>query len=173
MVFPFDVNKTVTDSNKVAGDSKVQGIITLFVLGSLAALFAINYILSTIMKLPFMATVVVYLILFITVGILVFRFCIFNEDEKKKEFESAEGDSFARYLWLRSDNGTNTKIDVGNEKINIFEFVDGSQMCILELRFGSNDDNKAATTQWLNERMIAIANENGLESRVSLLESVF
>lgn len=166
MVFPFDVNKTVTDSNKVAGDSKIQGIITLFVLGSLAALFAINYVLSTIMKLPFMVTVVVYLILFITVGILVFRFCIFNEDEKKKEFESAEGDSFARYLWLRSDNGTNTKIDVGNEKINIFEFVDGSQMCILELRFGSNDDNKAATTQWLNERMIAIANENGLESRV-------
>ena len=78
MVFPFDVNKTVTDSNKVAGDSKIQGIITLFVLGSLAALFAINYVLSTIMKLPFMVTVVVYLILFITVGILVFRFCIFK-----------------------------------------------------------------------------------------------
>lgn len=166
MVFPFDVNKTVTDSNKVAGDNKVQGIITVFVLGSLASLFLINYILGTVMQLPFKVTILAFLFLFGVVGVLVFRFFIFDEDEKKKEFESAEGDSFARYLWLRSDNNNSTKMNFGDEVINIFEFIDGSQTCVMELRFGSNDDVKAETTRWLNERMIAIANENGLESRI-------
>lgn len=165
MVFPFDVNKTVVDSNKVAGDNKVQAIITVTVLGGLTSLFLINYLLGTIMGLPFKITIIVFVILFVAVGILVFRFLLFNEDEKKKEYESAEGDSFARYMWLRSDNNNST-FDLGKEKISVFEYVNGSQMCVLELRFGSNNNDKALSTAILNEKMIAIANDNGLESRI-------
>ena len=165
MVFPFDVNKTVVDSNKVAGDNKVQAIITVTVLGGLTSLFVINYLLGTIMGLPFKITIIVFVILFAAVGILVFRFLLFNEDEKKKEYESAEGDSFARYMWLRSDNNNST-FDLGKEKISVFEYVNGSQMCVLEFRFGSNNNDKALSTAILNEKMIAIANDNGLESRI-------
>lgn len=164
MIFPFDVNKTVADSGKVAGENKVQAVIVCFVLGSVFAFLGLSYLLGTLLGFGLGVTVAAYLAILLFVGVLLFRFVIFDEDVKKRELESAEGDSFGKYMWLRANMHTNTL--VGEEKVTVYEYVNGSSMCIMELRFGSNDDEKAKRTRNLNEQMLQIATINGLESRI-------
>ena len=164
MIFPYDVNKVVTDSKKIAGQNKVQAIMIAFVLGSVGLFFVIDYVLGTLLGTGLGPTIVVFLIVAGMIGILIFRFVIFDEDQKKKEFEGAESDSFAKYMWLRKDIHKDTQL--GDEKVSVFEYINGSAMCVLELRFGSNDDRRAADTTALYSKMMQIASDNDLESRI-------
>lgn len=164
MIFPLDVNKVVVNSNKMTGENKTQAIIVVFVLVSLIAFFGIDYVLGTTFGCGLGVTVVIYLILVIIAGILFFRFIIFDEELKKKEFEGAESDSFAKYMWLRSDVHTDTII--GKETVSVFEYTNGSAMCVMEFRFGSNDDDRAEITRRVNEQIIHVATENNLEIRI-------
>lgn len=164
MVFPFDVNKVVINSGKIAGENKVQAIIVGFALGSIVTFFGLDYICNTILGLGIGVTVAVFCLVFLIVGVLVFRYILFDEDSKRKELESSESDSFAKYMWLRSGE---QKIDVSDKKVSAFEYVNGSTMCVLELRFGSNDNSKAKNTALLNERMMQIASDCGIETRIT------
>lgn len=164
MIFPFDVNHVVTESNKAFGENKGQTILVIFVFGSLLLLVGSYYLLSIVLGFPIILTILIYVIALIITAILIFRFVIFDENEKKRESDSSDGDSFAKYMWLRAD--IQAHYDIGNECVNVYEFVNGSVMCILELRFGSNSTDKANATKRLNETLIQIANDNNLESRI-------
>lgn len=164
MIFPLDVNKVVVDSKKLAGENKIQAAIAACILGSFFLFFVLDYVLNTVLGFGLGVTIAVLLVIVGVVGVFVFRFVIFDEDLRKKEFEGAGSDSFARYMWLRSDIGTSTSVK--DEKVSVYEYVNGASMCILELRFGSNDDSRAMSTRRLNEKMLEIACSNGLETRV-------
>lgn len=164
MIFPHDVNKVVQDSKKIAGQNKTQAIIILVVLGSVVSFFAIDYIFGTVLGTGLGFSIIVFLILWAIIGVMIFRFVIFDEDLKKREFEGADSDSFAKYMWLRKDIHKDSRL--GREMVSVFEYTNGSSVCVLELRFGSNDDQKAEGTTALYARFMAIAAENNLESRI-------
>lgn len=164
MIFPLDVNRVVVNSKKVAGDNRVQAIIAVCTLGSIFLFFILDYVLNTILGLGMKVTITVFVVIVVSILIVVFRFLIFDEDSKRRELEGASSDSFAKYMWLRA--GTTTEVSVANEKATVFEYTNGSFMCMLELRFGSNDDAKARATRRMNEKMLEIACSFGLETRI-------
>ena len=164
MIFPQDVHKTITQSNKIAGDNKVQAILLVSILGSIGLFIVTDMILSSVFGTGLGTTIVVVLIIMAIIGIFVFRFFIFNEDAVKKEYEGQESDSFAKYMWLRKDIHTSTALRGNN--VTVFEYINGTAMCIIEMRFGSNTDEKAYGTRNIYEKMIQIATDNKLESRV-------
>ncbi len=166
MIFPLDVNRVVVDSKKVAGQNKVQAIIIAFILGGVALFFGTDYLLTTYLGTTLAVTIVVDAVILCIIAVLVFRFGIFDEEMKKKEYEGGESDSFAKYMWLRKDIHTDTKL--GDSAVSIYEYVNGSAMCVMELRFGSNDDSKAEYTERLYEQLVHIAVDNGLEFRFEI-----
>ena len=170
MIFPLDVNKSISDQKKIAGENKVQLTIVLFVVGSAIAFIAIDYIFCIMLGLSLGVAVGVFLVLLLMVGVLVFRFLIFDEDAKKKELEGSDSDSFSRYMWLRSEIRKSATVQ---EKLSIYEFTNGSAMCAIELRFGSNNDEKTSTTAYVNEAIIQLANEYKLESRIIVMPEDF
>lgn len=166
MIFPLDVNRVVVDSKKVAGQNKVQAIMIAFILGGIALFFGTDYVLATFLGAGLAVTIIIDAFILLVIAVIVFRFSIFDEETKKKEYEGGESDSFAKYMWLRKDIHTDTKL--GSSEVSVYEYVNGSAVCVMELRFGSNDDNKASYTEKLYEQLVHIAVENGLEFRFAI-----
>lgn len=165
MIFPQDVHKVITQSNKALGENnKIHIIVLVIVLGGIALFFVSDSLLRSLFGTGLGVTLLVDAVIIGFVGFLVFRFVIFDEDAKKKEYEGQESDSFAKYMWLRKDTHTSAALR-GND-VTIFEYVNGSAMCVIEMRFGSNNDEKAYGTRNIYEKMIQIAADNKLESRI-------
>lgn len=164
MIFPQDVHKVITQTNKIKGENEWRLYVLLTVIGGGFLFFIIDFLLGNLFGAGLGVTILVFLVIALAIGFLVFRFKIFDEDAKKKEYEGQESDSFAKYMWLRKDTHTSTALR-GND-VTIFEYVNGSAMCVIEMRFGSNNDEKAYGTRTIYEKLIQIAADNKLESRV-------
>lgn len=172
MVFPKDVHKKIQEQNKLAGDNKAQLIVALFVLGNVVCFFGLNFLFSMALpKAPFSLTVIVQVLITVLVGIAAFRFLIFDENEKKKEYKGQQSDSFMKYMYLRKD--IHRTIDINNHGVNVFEFENGTAVCVIEFRFGSNDDAKAAGTEDLYQQMVKTISDYGFEFRFVVMPENF
>lgn len=161
MIFPQDVHKLIQDKSRIAGDNKVQLIIVIFVAGNIFGFLALSFILSFIMPAnSTKAAIIIQSILLVIIGIFVFRFLIFDENSKKREYQGQESDSFTRYMYIRKDNITQMPGGV-----SAFEYADGSSLFAVEYRFGSNDDSKAAGTKKFYEDVMNLVAQYGFEIR--------
>lgn len=172
LIFPKDVHKRVQEQNKLTGDNKVQLFIVLFVLGNVIGFFLLNFCFSTFLPgVPFEVVVGIQVTIMGCIGVTVFRFVIFDEDEKKKEYKDQQSDSFAKYMYLRKD--VYHDIELGNRQVRIFEFANGTASCVLEFRFGSNNDAKAQRTDILYQQMVKIIADYGFEFRFIVMPENF
>lgn len=161
MIFPQDVHKIIQDKGKIAGENKVQLFIVLFVLGNVVGFFLLSFIMSVLApNAPHGSTILIHIILESIIGVFVFRFFVFNENEKKREYQGQQSDSFTRYMYIRKDN-----IVKSENNVNVFEYLDGSALFCLEMRFGSNDDSKAKGTQEFYKNFMHLASVYGFETR--------
>lgn len=72
---------------------------------------------------------------------------------------NADSDSFAKYIQVRKEG--ETEIEVNNQKVNIFEYVNGQVFFTMLFRYGSNDDAKANNTKKIFQKIFnAIGNYN-------------
>ncbi|MEY8333117.1 hypothetical protein AALB53_08435 [Lachnospiraceae bacterium 47-T17] len=159
MIFPTDVNKRIQNQRKVAGENRVQLVITLFVLGNFVGFFILRYVFVTLLGLSGSIATAVQVMLLIVIGVLVFRFAIFDENAKRRESEGYDSDSFAKYMNIRKDTGTT--VDIGGKKVNVFEYSNGNILSIIELKFGSNDNVKSEETRVMYQGILhAIMSHN-------------
>ena len=102
MIFPQDVHKLIQNKNRIAGDNKIQLIIVLFVLGNVFGFFGLYFLVSFIAPgAPLSVVITIQLILLVIIGVFVFRFAIFDENSKKREYQGQQSDSFTRYMYIR------------------------------------------------------------------------
>lgn len=169
MIFPQDVHKLIQDKNRIAGDNKVQLIIVLFVLGNVFGFFGLSFVLSFIVpEATLSVTLTIQGILLVIIGIFVFRFAIFDENAKKREYQGQQSDSFTRYMYIRKD-----AITKAQNNINVYEYSDGSAMFAVEFRFGSNDDSKARGTSQFYMDFLKLISMYGFESRTLIMSEDF
>lgn len=163
MIFPQDVNRVIVNSKKIDGDNKTKliGIVAFF--GIFIVGYLVDVFISGAIGAGFGVTIAIVAVIGIVIGFFIFRFVIFDEREKKREFLGQESDSFAKYMFLRNDIHTDFVVD--DTPITIFEFTNGSSVAVIEFRFGSNDDVKAKKTRDIYEHIIHAAAVNGVESR--------
>lgn len=161
MIFPQDVHRLIQNKNRIAGDNKIQLIIVLFVLGNVFGFFGLYFLVSFIAPgAPLSVVIIIQLIILVIIGIFVFRFAIFDENSKKREYQGQQSDSFTRYMYIRKDNITKARND-----IKVYEYADGSTMFAVELRFGSNDDAKASGTSQFYKDFMQLVAMYGFETR--------
>lgn len=165
MIFPLDVQKRAEDMGRLVGENKKQLIITLFIVGNLFAFFGLRYVFLIAGIDPNIG-LIVQIVAMIIIEVYVFRFAIFHEDEKKREYRDKDSDSFARYMALRKDSIH--EYDFHNERMNVFEYVNGSVVSVLEFRFGANDKVKAAATRNCYREILHLIGMYGFVSRITI-----
>lgn len=169
MIFPQDVHKVIQNKSRIAGDNKVQLIIVLFVLGNFFCFFGLMFLMSLIApNMPIGVVIAIQLVIIIAVGIIFFRFYIFDESAKKREYQGQQSDSFTRYMSIRKDNIRKTE-----SGISVFEYIDGSATFAVEFRFGSNDDIKAEGTSQFYKEFMKLVATYGFESRAIISSEDF
>lgn len=164
MIFPSDVNNYIQNQRKIAGENKIQLIITLFVIGNLAGFFILHYVFVNLLGFSGSIATAVQVVILIVIGILVFRFAVFDENAKRHESEGYESDSFAKYMNVRKDN--DITLEVGGNTVHAFEYSNGNIVCVLELKFGSNDNVKAVATRGLYQSIVHSVLSYGFICRV-------
>ena len=98
MIFPIDVHKRALNSRKLAASDRNTVIMQVFVVANIACFFILKYVFTTLLGMGTIWAVIAQIVLFISIGIALFRFVIFNEDEKLQEMRNADSDSFAKYI---------------------------------------------------------------------------
>lgn len=103
------------------------------------------------------------LAIILCIGVSFFRFVVFDEQAKIYEYKSQSSDNFAKYVQIRKD--ATFTLDVNGYKVSIFEFINGNNFCVIQLRYGSNDKVKSRNTQYLMEQYFHTIAAHNLEFR--------
>jgi len=166
VIFPIDINKRIKDKGKATeGDNRTQMVLLGFFLLNFIGFFALGWVVTIVLGYnSFIVVTVLLLLVNLAVGVMVFRFVIFDESAKMREFKEFDNDSFGRYMYVRKD--TDHRMKTGGGVATAIEFSDGSSAFVLELRFGSNNDAKAQRTKEVLDAMVEIAGTFGMEFRV-------
>ena len=171
MIFPVDVHRNVVNSKKLVGRDKTAVIIQLFFFANICLFFFLRFIFRQVLQISLAFAWLTQIIICIFAGIFIFRVFIFKEDEKIRESESSESDSFSKYLNIRKDSWYSH--NVGLHNINLYEYTNGTTAGTICFRFGSNDNAKAANTARVLNRLFKLVADYGYELRTAMLPERF
>lgn len=171
MIFPRDINRKIVNSGKIAGENKVQLFITIFILCNFFGFFGIGFINDVFLGGNFWVAISIQIVLNVFGGIFVFRFFIFDESSKIREYKRSEGDSFSKYMFVQKD--TVNTCTVMDRLISITEFSNGCAAFTVEMRFGHNNDRLAVQTREMMRSMFAVAHSFGFITRIAVMGEQF
>ena len=164
MVFPLDVHRKVAETRKLVGQDRTAVLIQLFCFVNIICFFVLRFIFKSFLMVSTKWALLTQVVLFLTLGIFFFRFVIFREDEKVREYKGYESDSFAKFLYLRKDS--EETLDIRQEKVSVFEYANGTATCTMCFKFGSNDDVRARNTRQVLDVIVGLIADYGFESRI-------
>lgn len=171
MIFPDNVHKRAMNSKKLLSQDKTALIIQLFFVGNIVCFFLFRFLFTKFLGLSTIWALVAQIVLFLALGIIIFRIAIFREDEKIQEYQDQQGDSFARFLYVRKDNMREISVQGRNAKI--FEYTNGCVMATIRFKFGSNDDTKAANTRKVLETIYGVISSYNFIFRTDTMTEPF
>lgn len=163
-MYPIDVNKKVRNASKLSGSDKRVVFVQLFFLLSAVCFFILRLIFKNFLGITsFVPLIILQLVISITVGTIVFRFLIFDENEKIQEYKNSEHDSFAKYMYLKKDSHSEQIME--NKKVHLFEYINGTATCTIAFKFGATDDYRASQTKRVLQEIFHVILLNGFEVR--------
>ena len=172
MLYPLDVHKRTSDAGKLVAKDKSNFIVMMTIIANVAFFFFISTIFKKFLGLGIGWAILVQLILGSIIGSLIFRFWIFDEDEKIREYNGYGSDSFAPYYGMRKDVVDDLDIGLGRT-VNIFEYVNGTALAVIRLRYGSNSNEKARETADTFTRIFRTIASYGFEFRTVVMTEDF
>ena len=171
MIFPINVHRRAVNARKLVAQDKTAITVQLFVIANIGCFFLMKFLFGTFLGLGVGWAILAQLILFTAIGILIFRYIIFKEDEKIQEYNDEQTDSFARYLYVRKDNVT--QLSCAEQAITAFEFTNGCLTTTMLFRFGSNNDAKAKSTYEVLNRMYGLISSYNFKFCTDTMPEVF
>lgn len=171
MIFPNNVHKRAVEARKLMSQDKTAIFMQFFIIANVVCFFILRFVFQTFLGLGTGWAILAQLILFLVVGVMLFRIVIFKEDEKIREMQDRQSDSFARFLYVRKDNIST--IDVADKKINVFEYTNGCITATIRFKFGSNNDAIAKTTAKVLEEIYGIICMYNFEFCTDAMPEVF
>lgn len=169
MIYPIDVHSNVVNTRKLVGRDRTAVIIQLFLFANIGLFFLLRFIFGQLLQMDMAFAWIAQIVICVICGIFIFRVFIFKEDEKVREYESSDSDSFSKYLNIRKDSEYH-KVVAGHD-INLYEFTNGCASCVICCKFGSNDNSKANSTAQLLNTLVGLIYTYNYEIRfVSLPE---
>ena len=172
MLYPLDVHQKTSDAGKMAAKDKTNFIIMMTIIANVALFFFLSQIFQNILGLSIGWAFLLQLVLIFLIGTALFRFVIFDENEKVKEFKGYGKDSIAPYYNIRKD--VEETIELGeNRSVNVFEYNNGSLLGCIQIRYGSNNDKKAERTRDVFEAITRLLCSYGFEFRIYTMTEDF
>ena len=171
MIFPMDVYKSTEESGKMVGENRLQLFTILMTFGSIGLFFVLLHVFQTYLNAGLKATILTELVIVGLVGVTLYRFFVFREDEKKIEYENRNNDSFARYMFLQKDSKKD--IDTRESTFHLFEYDNGAITCTLEFRYGSNDAVRAQETRECLQKIVHTLTLYGFDTRFTVMAEPF
>ncbi|GAA0101692.1 hypothetical protein UT300012_24070 [Paraclostridium bifermentans] len=162
--FPNDVDST---SEKAGGVSDKEKNGVFFAIWGLLNFFAVFTLPSFMQNLGVgvIGSVLIIIALNLLLFGVIFRFVVFDENKKAKEYNAHTSDSFARFFKLNK-NVVETLEIRGYGEIEVFQYNNGHYLVALRFRYGSADNEKARNTREAYERMYNILSKNRLEFKM-------
>mgnify|MGYP001048817113 CR=1 FL=1 len=171
MIYPVDVHRNVINTRKLVGRDRTAVILQLFLFANFGLFFLLRFIFGQILMMDAAFAWIAQIVICVFCGVFIFRVFIFKEDEKIKEYESSESDSFSKFLNIRKDSEYSRV--VGNKKINIYEYINGCAACTFCFKFGSNDNIKANNTARVFNTLCNLVHSYQYELKIAVLPEKF
>lgn len=172
MIHPLNVYQKTAQAGKLDAKSKQSFIVGMFLILNVISFFIIYGIMQNFFGLGFGWAILVQLILLILISIPLFRFVIFDENEKIREHRSSDSDSFSRFYKIGKDS--QSELDLGrNQKVNIFESLNGSTVLCIRLRYGGNNMTKAKLTSLVMQEFFRLLAYHSLEYDTVVMSEEF
>lgn len=143
MIYPIDVDKKVGDSRKVSTNDKVKLYVFIAVVGNLVIAGFLTFFFSSL-GVPVWIPLIAQAAIMVMISVFVVRHGVFHETEAIAEEGSELKDNFAKFFQLR-DLGDTDKNDYIKMGASVYRYVNGLACFVIELRFGMNDNNRAAS----------------------------
>lgn len=163
-IYPLDVYERVANKQKLVGADKNTFIISLFLMVNFFLFIILHRVLVVTMGLPMFVCILAQLIIFIFFGIIIFRYVIFDEEAKMREYSDKNSDSFARFMHLRKDSTHEIQVS-RNAYVHAFEYDNGQAMCTIRFKFGSNENFKALETKQCLQEVFKVLTDNNFVFR--------
>ena len=164
MIYPIDVHKQAQRSTKIPERDKYKFAAGIFGIVCVVLFFAANWFLKDVVGLPSLFVTILTLAIIVAVFITFFRYVILNEPARLVEYAAQDSDKFSKYVTLRKESEQTLK-SVADEKVYCFEYISGVHVCTLQLRYGSNDQQKSKTTADVFAKIFHILSENNIPFR--------
>lgn len=171
MIFPYNVDRELRNSSKLDANSKTQVIVSFTIIGLIVSYFVTKYLVVTLAGASIGLARLAHFILCLAVSFLIFRFVIFNEEEKLEEYNNKDNDSLYKFLDLRKESHTN--ISFNRVEIPVMEMKDGSFLCTISLKFGENTKETAVQTKDALSEILDSIVGNGLSYKVVVSREKF
>ena len=172
MLYPLDVHQKTADAGKLAAKDKTNFIIMMTVIANVALFFFLSQVFRNMLGLGIGWALLVQLVLIFIIGSGIFRFVIFDENEKVREFKGYGKDSIAPYYNIRKDVEDTIQLDE-RRSVNIFEYSNGSLLACVQIRYGSNNDRKAEITRDVFESVFKLLCNYDFEFRTYTMTENF
>ena len=163
-IYPLDIYERVANRQKLIGADKSTFIISLFLMVNFFLFMILHRVLVIVMGLSMFVLILVQLAIFVFFGILIFRYVIFDEEAKMREYSDKNSDSFARFMHLRKDSTHEIQVS-RNAYVHAFEYDNGQATCTIRFKFGSNENFKANETKQCLQEVFKVLTDNNFTFR--------
>ena len=171
MIYPIDVHSNVVNTRKLVGRDRTAVILQLFLFANIGLFFLLRFIFGQLLQMDMAFAWIAQIAICVICGVFIFRVFIFKEDEKIREYESSDSDSFSKYLNIRKDSEYH-KVIAGRD-VHLYEFTNGCTSCVICCKFGSNDNTKANSTAQLLNTLVGLVHSYNYEIRFAALPEKF
>ena len=144
--YPNDVDRITQKAGTVSDSEKLTTFIALFIMCNVGLGMILPQFVVKMGGNVFLA-ILIQLLLNAVFGTTIFRFFVFKENDRVKEYKSYGQDSFSRYFKIGKEPVMEINVE-GYGTVDVFGFTDtGMYMVALHLRYGSNNSEKDKKTK--------------------------
>ena len=154
VVYPIKVYDAGVDKSKETKEQGTKSALSLLIIGCVFAFFFINSILSNTFGIGSFWSFLIVFSAVSTIGVYIFRFLIFREEDKLLEFENEDNDNLGKFFDLLT--GNEGKLNLSTISVPYYKYVDGSFAVCIKLRHGSSDRTKRYNTQYVMQEIANI-----------------
>ena len=171
VIYPIKVYDAGVDKSKETKEQGTKSALTLLVIGCVFAFFFINSVLSSTFGISSFWSFLIVFSIVGTIGVYVFRFFIFKEEDKLIEFENEDNANLGKFFELLT--GNEGKLNLSTVSVPFYKYVDGSFAVCIKLRHGSSDKIKRYNTQYVMQDIANILGRYKLSFKQFIKEENF
>lgn len=162
--YPDDVDSTQEKAGKVSEGELSKLFFTFLGLFDVFGIFAFPTFLENL-GIGLFGSILILVILNIILFLTIFRFMIFDENKKAREYRAHTSDSFARFFKINKNTIETMEIR-GYGEAQLFQYNNGHYVVALRLRYGSSDTEKALNTREAYERIYRLLGQHRMEFKL-------